>query len=303
MQPQNSTQPQVRRTFIPGDEWLYYKFYTGPKTADIILTDVVKPMTEQLLSQGVIDHWFFIRYGDPRLHLRVRFHFRTPGSIGTIVQAVQEQAAPYVAEDLIWRVQTDTYQREVERYTPTAMEAAEILFFHDSRMIVDMLTMIEGDEGEVVRWLFGVRCIDALLDDFKYDLPRKLELFEILKGSFAREFRVDKGVKNQLKNKYRNERPHIEEILDRGKDQESEMRPLFELLDRKSAAIRPVAEQILDLDRQQKLGRPLNDLMGSYIHMLNNRLFKSKQRVHEMVIYDFLYNHYRSTLARQKYNK
>lgn len=294
---------QIKRTFIPGDEWLYYKFYTGPKTADIILTDVIKPLTEELLSRKVIDLWFFIRYGDPRLHLRVRFHFQDPAGIGEIVRGVNRLTIPYVAEDLIWKIQTDTYQREIERYSSAAMGTAEMLFFHDSRMTVEMLTMIEGDEGEVVRWLFGLRCIDALLDDFQYDLPRKLELLELLKNNFAREFRVDKGVKNQLKTKYRNERPHIEEVLDRGKDRESEMRPLFELLGRKSAAIRPVADQILTLDREQKLGRPLNDLMGSYIHMLNNRIFKSKQRVHEMVIYDFLYNYYRSELARLKYGK
>ena len=42
-------------------------------------------------------------------------------------------------------------------------------------------------------------------------------------------------------------------------------------------------------------------LMGSYIHMLINRLFKSKQRLHEMVIYDFLFRYYKSEIAKKKY--
>jgi len=45
----------MKRTFIPGDEWLYYKLYCGKKTADYILIDVIKPITEKLLSEGLIN--------------------------------------------------------------------------------------------------------------------------------------------------------------------------------------------------------------------------------------------------------
>jgi len=41
--------------------------------------------------------------------------------------------------------------------------------------------------------------------------------------------------------------------------------------------------------------------MASYSHMMVNRLFKSKQRLHEMVLYDFLHRYYKSEIARQKY--
>ena len=41
------------RTFITGSEWLYYKFYTGPKTADLILTNLIKPVSETLLEEGI----------------------------------------------------------------------------------------------------------------------------------------------------------------------------------------------------------------------------------------------------------
>ncbi len=37
--------------------------------------------------------------------------------------------------------------------------------------------------------------------------------------------------------------------------------------------------------------------------MTMNRIFKSKQRVHEMVIYDFLYRYYSSNIAKMKYSK
>lgn len=300
---ENNTQKKIQRTFIIGDEWLYYKFYSGPKTADLILTEMIKPAAEQLLSGGYIDRWFFIRYADPKMHIRVRFHLARPEFIFNVVQTLQPLTRGYIEQDLIWKVQVDSYQREIERYGVDTMEQAEELFFHDSVMIVNMLDMITGDEGEKYRWFFGIRAIDTLLDDFHFELERKLELLTILKENFGREFGINKGLRDQLKNKYRDSREEITIVLDRSQDAESEMKPLFDLLARKSEAIKPVVKNLEEREKQETLLPALNDLMGSYIHMLMNRLFKSKQRVHELVVYDFLWNVYKSTLARQKHNK
>ena len=299
---ENNTQKKIQRTFIIGDEWLYYKFYSGPKTADLILTEMIKPAAEQLLSGGYIDRWFFIRYADPKMHIRVRFHLARPEFIFNVVQTLQPLTRGYIEQDLIWKVQVDSYQREIERYGVDTMEQAEELFFHDSVMIVNMLDMITGDEGEKYRWFFGIRAIDTLLDDFHFELERKLELLTILKENFGREFGINKGLRDQLKNKYRDSREEITIVLDRSQDAESEMKPLFDLLARKSEAIKPVVKNLEEREKQETLLPALNDLMGSYIHMLMNRLFKSKQRVHELVVYDFLWNVYKSTLARQKHS-
>jgi hypothetical protein len=44
----------------------------------------------------------------------------------------------------------------------------------------------------------------------------------------------------------------------------------------------------------------LNDLITSYIHMMMNRSFRSRQRIHELVLYDFLYRYYKSVIARPR---
>jgi thiopeptide-type bacteriocin biosynthesis protein len=303
MEAKQNTQKKVQRTFIIGDEWLYYKFYSGPKTADSILTEMIKPAVEKLLSGGYIDKWFFIRYSDPKLHIRVRFHLTKPDFIFNVVQTLHSLTEPYIEQDLIWKVQVDSYQREIERYGIDTMDQAEELFFHDSRMIVDMLDMIAGDEGEKYRWMFALRAVDTLLDDFHVELERKLQLLTVLKESFGREFGINKGLREQLKAKYRDDREEVRIVLDRSQDKESEMKPLFDLLERKSEVIRPIVKEFIEREEQGRLHPQLNDLLGSYIHMLLNRLFKSKQRVHELVIYDFLWNVYKSTLARQKHHK
>ncbi|MGQ1910157.1 thiopeptide-type bacteriocin biosynthesis protein [Marinifilum sp. RC60d5] len=295
------SQSIVKRTFILGDEWLYYKLYCGPKTADDILVQIIKPVAEKLLSKKIIDKWFFIRYTDPKTHLRVRFHYNNPEYIYHIISLINNASLSFIENDLLWKIQTDTYQREIERYGENTIELAEELFFHDSEMIINMIDMIEGDEGEIIRWLFAVKAIDSLLNDFNYDDQQKLDLLESLKEGFGREFGMNKMLKLQLDKKFRNKRKEISEILNKELDSQSKMKPLFELLELKSLKIKRIVDKILLFQKEEMLVRSLDDLMGSYIHMLLNRLFKSKQRLHEMVLYDFLYRNYKSEIAKKKY--
>ena len=291
----------TKRTFVIGDEWLYYKLYCGLKTADEILTQAIKPVSEELLKNDSIDKWFFIRYSDPKLHLRVRFHLNNSQNISQIINLINNATKSFIEDDLLWKIQIDTYQREIERYGKNTMELVEELFFHDSEMIVNMLDLIEGDEGEIIRWLFSIRSIDCLLDDFLYNDQQKLNLLEGLKEGFGREFGMNKSLKMQLDKKFRDERQYINDIMNRESDDKSEMRPLFELLKQKSLRIKHITKEILSIEKENMLLRPLDDLMGSHIHMLMNRLFKSKQRMHEMIIYDFLFRYYKSEIAKKKY--
>jgi len=291
-----------KRTFVIGDEWLYYKLYSGPKTSDEVLINAIKPLVDELIEHKIIDKWFFIRYADPKEHLRLRFHCCNQKSILTIINCVNTSLKTYVDDDLIWKIQIDTYQREVERYGENTIELSEDLFFHDSKLIVDMIDLIEGDKGETIRWLFAMRAIDSLLDDFKFDDQQKLILLENLKDGFAREYGMNRFLKSQLDKKFRTERQSIDDVMNKELDSQSEIKPLFELLKQKSSRIRHISNEILNIEKRNMLFRPLNDLMGSYIHMLMNRLFKSKQRLHEMVIYDFLYRYYKSEIAK-KMNK
>lgn len=66
------------RTFIPGSEWIYFKLYTGTKTADAILKNELYVYVNEMLSNDIADKWFFIRYTDPDFHIRLRLHLKEP---------------------------------------------------------------------------------------------------------------------------------------------------------------------------------------------------------------------------------
>ena len=294
---------QVQRSFIIGDSWLYYKLYTGPKTADLILTEIINPVVKELLEHQFIDKWFFIRYADPKHHLRVRFHYNNPAFINEIVGRLHGPFQHFINEDLLWKVQLDTYQRELERYGKNTIDLAETLFFHDSAMITDFIDLIEGDEGEELRWLFGLRAIDNLLNSFQYSEENRLALMERLKIGFGNEFGMSRPLKKQLDDKYRASRGKINDFMIFTRDNNPDFAPILDVLDVKTKNSVASAKAILSHKENSTLELDLDNLMSSYIHMLMNRLFKSNNRLHEMVCYDFLYRYYKSEWARKKYQK
>ncbi len=289
----------IQRSFIIGGEWLYYKIYTGPKTSDLVLANIIKPVTDALLSNKSIDKWFFIRYNDPKPHIRVRFHYTNPANVAEIINTLHEPIKEYIEEDLVWKVQIDTYQREIERYGVRTMEQSEDLFFYDSRMIIDFLDMVEGDEGEELRWLFGIRAIDTMLSDFGYDEDQKLKLLEGLKIGFGAEFGMNKFLKKQLDKKFRDEKDKINEFLVFERKDNPHYGPILDVLDQKSEDSLTAVKSILSRANGDEIDR----LMGSYIHMLMNRLFRSKNRLHEMVLYDLLYRTYKVAWGIRKFKQ
>ncbi|WP_411029291.1 thiopeptide-type bacteriocin biosynthesis protein [Spongiimicrobium sp. 3-5] len=293
----------TQRNFILGDSWLYYKIYTGPKTSDTVLTEIIKPVSELLKEGNSIDRWFFIRYADPKHHLRVRFHYTNKENIGTIINVLYPYLKKFVDQDLIWKIQIDTYQRELERYGNNTMELAEELFYRDSQLIVNFLDMIEGDEGEELRWLFALRAMDAQLNSFQYDDNRKMELLDRLKTAFGNEFGISRPLKKQLDEKYREERKKIEEFMALTFEDNSDYEPILAVINDKEERAKQIAKEILKHNAQESLQMGLDDLMVSYLHMHMNRLFKSKNRLHELVCYDFLHRYYKSMIARKKSQK
>lgn len=288
----------MQRIFTIGDQWIYFKIYTGVKTSDIILSEVIKPLSEKLINENIIDKWFFIRYFDPKPHLRIRFFHTSPENLLKVIFYFNDSINQLLKENLIWKIQTDTYQRELERYGNETIEYAETVFFHDSAMIINMLDMIEGEEGELYRWLFSLRATDELLNNFNFSINEKYELITNLYENFGKDFNKDKNLTVQLDNKFRKERSVINNVLDRTKDNDNEMLPLFDLLSKKSEAIQPIINVLLTQNDENKLSVKLNDLFASYSHMSLNRIFRTNQRLHEFVIYFFLHKYYKSEIGK-----
>ena len=287
----------IQRNFSFGSQWLYFKFYTGAKGGDLILTQALKPIIEQqLLENNFIQNFFFIRYADPEKHIRFRVQVDKMEYFAEVVNIIKKAIQPFENEGVIWKVQTDTYQREIERYGADVMELTERFFCSESLTIMILLNKTWGDERETIRWQLGLKMIDHFLDCFGYDLIKKRDLLERMKTSFAQEFRVDKALKMQIDQRFRDNRQVIERLLDKESQDTHEFADLFREIGRTYAGIEEFLEEVIGKKTESELNRYLSDM----IHMTVNRIISDNQRTHELVMYDFLYRYYHAEVAKAK---
>ena len=289
-------QNEIQRNFSVGSEWIYFKFYMGVKVGDNFLSQAIKPLTEELINQKLIDKWFFIRYSDPEKHLRFRVHLPDLASIGKVFLLVKDFVQPFENEGIIWKIQVDSYQREIERYGSDVMEFTETLFYEDSTAVISMIDQTVGEEREVIRWQWCLKAIDTYLSDFGLTLIEKKELMEKMKTNFANEFHLDKALKIQLDQRFRNNRTFIEQILADNLNEIHEYSPLFHAIINKSNRIENIIEQI----KSQKSRGELTNYLYDTIHMTVNRTISDNQRLHELVMYDFLFRYYQAEVAKGK---
>ena len=281
-----------------GSEWVYFKLYCGVKNADLVLTTAVLPIVEQFKEAGQINGFFFIRYSDPHFHLRIRFQLNDADNLTTVLTEFTQAIQALEKQGIIWKTQMDSYCPELDRYGVNTITHAEALFFHDSLATLQFLSGAEGDEREAIRWLFAMRSIDTLLDDFGFPIQGKMDLLQMLKDGFHQEFASDKALKEQLTAKYRSHRASIEKAMGLW-ETANPLLPWKKLLDDRSQAYATIIQQLLKICKTNSQPS-LPSLLSSYIHMLVNRVVADSPRLHELVIYDFLYSYYRSVHARQK---
>jgi thiopeptide-type bacteriocin biosynthesis protein len=291
-----------KQYFLLGSEWLYYKIYSGVKTADYILTEKLKPIAEYLIEKGYIDKWFFIRYNDPDNHIRFRLHLKDKSHYGTIISIIHTELDSLIEEGIIYEILTDTYIREIKRYGDNSIELAEDLFYHDSVSCVNSLALLNSEDKDTVRWHIALRATDELLNDFGLSIEEKYNLMEILSKQFFEEHGGNKELKILLGDKFRQHRSVIEKLLNRSIDQDRppEMGQLIEVIHELSNNQRTTVQKIRDLYESGELQVDFNNLLSSLIHMKLNRAFMSQQRKNEFVIYDLLTRYYKSTIAKVK---
>jgi thiopeptide-type bacteriocin biosynthesis protein len=287
------TRPLVpgERSFAPGSRWLFVKVYTGTGTADHVLRALVGPLVEEVLAKGLATRWFFLRFADPRPHVRLRFE----GPVEAILPLLHARAAPLLAEGRLARIQLDTYERELERYGgEEGVSLAEKLFQADSACALRVIAATPGDQGADLRWRLLVRGMDQLLEDLGLSLEERRALVRREKDGYGAELGADDSFWRQLGARFRRERGTLEPLLDRAQDATSPHRAALAAFAARSEVVRALAPEI------KKLPLPVATLAASYLHMHANRLLRTAQRSQEACLHYFLDRCYEAILARRR---
>lgn len=275
---------ETLRKFIPGNKWMYFKIYTGVKTADYILEEAIKPLTEYLLQKKVISKWFFIRYHDPEAHIRFRLQLNNTKSYGEVLEELNKSLMDYTESGEVSNILIDTYSREIERYGKFTIEDAEDLFFLNSNLILDCLYL--DDEEKILLSLFH---IDTILEKLGLSIKEKVEWIKDFNYSFKREFNANKSLNSQLDKKYREIKFKLPDF--KHSEKYLEIRNLI-IYNTDDSSI--ILQNIIQYYKNDSLEIDLQNFFQSIFHMNINRLFVSNQRLFEMVIYDYLNRYYKS---------
>ena len=265
----------IQRTYLLGEEWLYYKIYCGIRSSDAILINEINELTSVLISKGLIDKWFFIRYKDPENHLRLRFKLLDTKNLGEVIQEFNNFLKPSLDDGLIWSIQTETYNRELERYGLFTMELSESIFFQQSEIILKMIKKGFDDE---IYFIKVMQLVNQFIACFELSNEETLSFLKVRAKTFENEFELDKHARLDINKKYRK----LKHLIDKEFSQ-------IVLFKEDLKKLQALIEQVMQRKKDNQLEIKLKGFISSHVHMLVNRAFRDKQRFFEMMVYRFLY--------------
>lgn len=284
---------RLQREHMPGSEWLYFKVYCARGSVDGLLRDVVGSVIHA--CKPYFRQWFFIRYDDPRSHVRLRFLGDPEVLLAEVLPRVRAAFAPHIATGRVQTLEVATYVRELERYGgDDTMEWVEQAFAIDSQAALRLLMLLEGVPEGRERWGFTLLGAHMMLADFGFAPEVRDGLIDSIRLAFREEMAFDATREHHLFERYREDAPYVEGLLTGS----GVPAPVIEILRARSQHLRPIAQKLRALRREQRSQVTSESLVASLLHMWCNRMLRTEARAHEFVIYTYLWKYYRSQTAR-----
>lgn len=294
---------ETKREFSIGTEWLYVKLYCGIGSVDMILSKIISPLIKIIAQHDLIEKWFYVKYRDPEFHVRLRFKLKGFSDTLKVLSILTDGINESEDHSLIWKIQPETYIREIERYGINTIDLCESIFFIDSTVAIELLNIFINDKNEVLKSLWSLRLVDEIFNICKFSLEQKRSFVEIAQKGFHSEFGTNKNSMNSINAKYAIYKDKIKDFMI--EDINTSYPRIAYLIKYKTMELNPLLGEIMNLENCDKLEIGLFHLLSSIIHMMLNRLITQKERVHELLIYEFLSKYYttQSYLNKQSTSK
>jgi thiopeptide-type bacteriocin biosynthesis protein len=265
------------QAIFPGGEWLYFEIYCHPAKADhILLGHVTGLLTE---NKNKILKWFFIRYDDPRPHIRLRLHIKDVGYGYPIISRLCVLLEPYAKIGQIQDIQLKTYFQESARYGVSRIELVEWFFFADSKYALRLLAKTKDNRDLYVTTLITMQIFMALVLP---DINDQITFCKNIANRFSMEMGINNASFKKLNQYFHELKVHANPDIN-----SSTLRLPTQL---KKAFL-----AVFSIDNT-KMGR--QKLLADLLHMHVNRLFNADQRAHEAVLYHY---HVKSLMTRRAF--
>ena len=291
MEPLSVKKSKTKRTYLPGDEWLYFKLYSHPSVSNSILLKNISKIINGLRKQNILKCWYFIRYIDTDNHLRVRVLINRNNTVD-VIQYFEKSIRIGFEKGSISNLLIDTYKREIERYGAYTIEYAEGMFEASSDLVVNFLKKNPKTQLGYSELHLALLTANIILEVFLKFSTEYINLLNLIHGSMKHEFEDSKSVKIQLDNKYREHSAFINN-MDANKNN------IIIIAGKKEFSNYVKALNLLKNKTDNFSHEKLNKLVADLLHMHLNRIFTENHRKQEFIIYYLLYKHHLSLEARR----
>ncbi len=285
--------------FHLGSEWLYVRLYCSEQAADFLLCEIIAPFCGGLHSRDELIKWFFIRYYDPKPHLRIRFNVNeSQMSWSSLLEAFQKRIQPHLKNGLISALMTDHYVREIDRYNLLPYNEIESIFFVDSYLVCSSLRALAEHKDPDLRWLLALRGCETILNGAGLTSLEKFALVKRLHSDFSLEFNAVATDIVLLDQKYRTHKKMIISFLDPKKDAVNDITAFAKNFDSLSNCIHLTLSAGSIIARDEVI-----ETTANLMHLFLNRWFNQMHRKQEWIIYHFLKKYYDMVLNLEKMAK
>lgn len=138
-----STASRTDKIKLPFDEWASIYVYINEAIADEFISTELSDFILKLKQFSGFKKWFFIRYKDPKFHIRVRINGTSKFLAGPAVNELRTWSNRLIKANLISKISINTYEREIEKYGGVKRSRlAEEVFNVDSEIAAGALYAI-----------------------------------------------------------------------------------------------------------------------------------------------------------------
>ncbi len=309
--PQKSRKPRllsfyqgIQYDFQPGSRWLTLKIFGGRSGIEKLLVNQIQQLVGQFTSHKDIDNWFFIRFGDPDWHLRLRFEGNTELLYGELLPAIHRLLEPQLQSGAISKIMLEPYAREVSRYGGShAIALAEQIFSADSHCCLDLCRLLDG-QSQTLRWQLIVWGCWRYMVDLGLDEQQIGQTILSLRQGYGREFNESADLRKAMGVRYREFLPLFESLVEGKLEANSPFALAATIFEQRAKRLKPLGESLMSLERDGLLSQTVERIVCSLLHMFTNRMCVSYGREQELVFYDMLfrYQQHRVQLAKRQGN-
>lgn len=284
---------------------LYFQGELYSTEGDRVVLAVVKPFVRGCQERNWIERYFFVRYSDPRPHIRLRVygprtvisetvqpalrrHVLHPsgGALDTAVLTASRSNPSTDGQHPISDIRWVPYEPEVERYGGAdAVAVAENHFHSSSETCADLLEAI-GESDRAVRLGKALLCMVTLAHAFCRDRAEAASFISQYGTSYLRSLAREESQRSRLlgvfESGYKQQADHLILYVNEAWRRLESTQSLSSALDLYHHQLRDTERRLRFLHEERRLvqysvvtetwqtnGRPI---ANSYLHMMSNRM-------------------------------